>query len=49
MREDDGRKLDHQTLEALRLRATEQVARQGSCKVVNVLVGMPVEAPVRPR
>ncbi len=27
MREDDGRKLDHQTLEALRLRATEQVAR----------------------
>src|SRR4051812_4819072 len=26
MREDDGRKLDHQTLEALRLRATEQVA-----------------------
>ena len=27
MREDDGRKLDHQTLEALRLRAVEQVAR----------------------
>jgi transposase len=27
MREDDGRKLDHQTLEALRLRAAEQVAR----------------------
>ena len=27
MRQDDGRKLDHQTLEALRLRATEQVAR----------------------
>src|SRR5919112_2190042 len=27
MREDDGRKLDHQTLEALRLRATEQVTR----------------------
>jgi transposase len=27
MREDDGRKLDQQTLEALRLRATEQVAR----------------------
>jgi transposase len=27
VREDDGRKLDHQTLEALRLRATEQVAR----------------------
>src|ERR671917_1385992 len=26
MREDDGRKLDHQTLEALRLRAVEQVA-----------------------
>jgi hypothetical protein len=22
---------------------------QGSCKVVNVLVGKPVEAPVRPR
>src|SRR3954453_13446050 len=29
MREDDGRKLDHQTLEALRLRAVEQVARGG--------------------
>src|SRR4051794_22590653 len=27
MREDDGRKLDHKTLEALRLRAVEQVAR----------------------
>ena len=27
MREDDGRKLDHRTLEALRLRAVEQVAR----------------------
>jgi transposase len=27
VRQDDGRKLDHQTLEALRLRATEQVAR----------------------
>src|SRR3954451_13567231 len=27
VREDDGRKLDHQTLEALRLRAVEQVAR----------------------
>src|SRR4051795_2803138 len=27
MREDDGRKLDHQTLEAIRLRAVEQVAR----------------------
>jgi transposase len=27
MRKDDGRKLDHQTLEALRLRAVEQVAR----------------------
>src|SRR3954447_13601475 len=27
MREDDGRKLDHQTLEALRLRAVEQMAR----------------------
>src|ERR687894_1121394 len=27
MRENDGRKLDHQTLEALRLRAVEQVAR----------------------
>src|SRR3982751_1917267 len=27
MREDDGRKLDHQPLEALRLRAVEQVAR----------------------
>src|SRR3954464_3160357 len=27
MREDDGRKLDHHTLEALRLRAVEQVAR----------------------
>src|ERR671939_573776 len=27
MREDDGRKLDHQTREALRLRAVEQVAR----------------------
>ena len=27
MQEDDGRKLDHQTLEALRLRAVEQVAR----------------------
>jgi transposase len=27
MREDDGRKLDHQTLETLRLRAVEQVAR----------------------
>src|SRR3954467_12424089 len=27
MREDDGRKLDHQTLEAIRLRAGEQVAR----------------------
>lgn len=27
MREDDGRRLDHQTLEALRLRATEQVSR----------------------
>ncbi|ADB75250.1 IS630 family transposase [Geodermatophilus obscurus] len=27
MREDDGRKLDHQTLEALRLRAAEEVAR----------------------
>src|SRR3954467_7090353 len=27
MREDDGRKLDYQTLEALRLRAVEQVAR----------------------
>src|SRR4051794_36077280 len=27
MREDDGRKLDHQTLEALRRRAVEQVAR----------------------
>jgi transposase len=27
VREDDGRKLDHQTLEALRLRATEQVTR----------------------
>jgi transposase len=27
MREDDGRKLDHQALEALRLRAVEQVAR----------------------
>ena len=27
MREDDGRKLDHQTLEVLRLRAAEQVAR----------------------
>ncbi len=27
MREDDGRRLDHQTLEALRLRAVEQVAR----------------------
>ncbi|HEX2298662.1 MAG TPA: IS630 family transposase [Pseudonocardiaceae bacterium] len=27
MREDDGRKLDHQTLDALRLRAVEQVAR----------------------
>jgi transposase len=27
MREDDGRKLDHQTLQALRLRAVEQVAR----------------------
>ena len=27
MRQDDGRQLDHQTLEALRLRATEQVAR----------------------
>src|SRR3954471_9551731 len=27
MRENDGRKLDHQTLEALRLRATAQVAR----------------------
>ena len=27
MREEDGRKLDHQTLEALRLRAVEQVAR----------------------
>src|SRR5881398_3200961 len=29
MREDDGRKLDHQTLEAIRLRAVEQVARGG--------------------
>src|SRR5919204_3252453 len=27
MREDDGRRLDHRTLEALRLRAVEQVAR----------------------
>src|SRR5215218_10181245 len=27
MREDDGRRLDHQTLEALRLRAVEQMAR----------------------
>ncbi len=27
MRADDGRKLDHQTLAALRLRAVEQVAR----------------------
>src|SRR3954454_21203843 len=27
MREDDGSKLDHQTLEAIRLRAVEQVAR----------------------
>jgi transposase len=27
VRRDDGRKLDHQTLEALRLRPTEQVAR----------------------
>ena len=27
MRQDDGRKLDHQTLEALRLRTVEQVAR----------------------
>ncbi len=27
MREDDGRKHDHQTLRALRLRATEQVTR----------------------
>jgi transposase len=27
VRQDDGRKLDHQMLEALRLRATEQVAR----------------------
>ena len=34
MREDDGRKLDHQTLEAIRLRAVEQVAR-----------GVPAEVP----
>src|SRR3954453_16714896 len=27
MREDDGRKLDHHTLEVLRLRAVDQVAR----------------------
>ena len=27
MRENDGRKLDHKTLEALRLRAVEQVLR----------------------
>src|SRR3954463_5830789 len=27
MREDDGRKLDHRTLEVLRLRAVDQVAR----------------------
>jgi len=32
MREDDGRKLDHHTLEALRLRAVEQVARQAASK-----------------
>lgn len=40
MREDDGRKLDHQTLEALRLRAVERVARGSDPREVAVALGL---------
>ena len=40
MREDDGRKLDHKTLEALRLRAVEQVQRGARPEDVAAALGM---------
>lgn len=40
MREDDGRKLDHQTLEALRLRAVDQVERGADPRQVARTLGL---------
>jgi transposase len=40
MREDDGRKLDHQTLEALRLRAAERVEQGADPREVALALGL---------
>ncbi len=40
MREDDGRKLDHQTLETLRLRAVERVAQGADPREVSRALGL---------
>ncbi len=40
MREDDGRKLDHHTLEALRLRAVDHVAKGADPREVARTLGM---------
>lgn len=40
MREDDGRKLDHQTLQALRLRAVDRVARGADPRQVSLAFGL---------
>lgn len=40
MREDDGRKLDHQTLETLRLRAVERVERGADPREVSLALGL---------
>jgi transposase len=40
MREDDGRKLDHHTLEALRLRAVDRVAKGADPRTVSRTLGM---------
>lgn len=39
MRDNDGRKLDHRTLEALRMRAVDQVARGAHPEEVAVTLG----------